>query len=285
MIRVFVAFIIFLPSLAWGSDGACARIVSLAPSVTEVLFELGIGDRVVGVTHYCRFPPEAQHREHIGGFYDINVEKIVSLRPDLVVALPEHASIRQTLERLRVPVLQVDHATVSGIKESFRTISHRCGNEDKADARLAELSRREESLRTRFDKPDALKTLVVVGRTHEGSSVSSIYVSGNDGFYSSVLSLLGMKNVNADSTISLPTISPEGILALNPDVIVEVVGQDDPIGVTDRKALWSRYPQLSAVKRDRVVVLSSDYATIPGPRYVELAEDLAQAVYGVGGEK
>ena len=257
MIRVFVAFILFLPSLAWGADGACARIVSLAPSVTEVLFELGIGDRVVGVTHYCRFPPEAKHREQIGGFYDINVEKIVSLRPDLVVALPEHASIRQTLERLRVPVLQVDHATVSGIKESFRAISNRCGNEEKADTRLAELSRREESLRARFYKSDALKTLVVVGRTH----------------------------VNVDSTISLPTISPEGILALNPDVIVEVVGQDDPIGAADRKALWKRYPQLPAVKRDRVVVLSSDYATIPGPRYVELAEDLARAVYGVGGEK
>ena len=285
MIRVFVAFIIFLPSLAWAADGRCSRIVSLAPSVTEVLFDVGLGDRVVGVTHYCRFPLEAKHREQIGGFYDINVEKIVSLRPDLVVALPEHASIRQALERLRVPVLQVDHATVSGIKESFRTISHRCGNEDKADARLAELSRREESLRTRFDEPDVLRTLVVVGRTHEGSSVSSIYVSGNDGFYSSVLSLLGMKNVNADSTISLPTISPEGILALNPDLIVEVVGQDDPIGAADRKALWNRYPQLPAVKRGRVVVLSSDYATITGPRYVELAEDLAQAVYRAGGEK
>jgi ABC-type Fe3+-hydroxamate transport system substrate-binding protein len=110
-------------------------------------------------------------------------------------------------------------------------------------------------------------------------------VSGKDGFYSSILSLLGMKNVNAESTISLPTISPEGILALNPEVIVEVVGQDDPMREEDRAALWKRYPQLPAVQKERVIVLSSDYATIPGPRYVNLAEDLARAVYRAEGER
>lgn len=285
MIRVLAALILLMPSVSWAADGSCSRIVSLAPSVTEVLFELGLGDKVVGVTHYCRFPPEAQKRERIGGFYDISIEKIVSLTPDVVVALPEHALTQQSLTRLQVPVLQVDHSTVSGIKESFRVISRRCGAESRADARLTELERREASLRTRFDRPDTLKTLVVVGRAYEGSSTSSIYVSGKDGFYSSILSLLGMKNVNAESTISLPTISPEGILALNPEVIVEVVGQDDLMREEDRTALWKRYPQLPAVQKERVIVLSSDYATIPGPRYVNLAEDLARAVYRAEGER
>src|SRR3954470_481013 len=102
--------------------GGAARVVSLAPSITEVLFELGLGDRVVGVTRYCVFPPEARAKPQIGGYYDPNYEAISAARPDLAVVLPEHAEIRKELEHLGLKVLTVDHTSVQGILASIQLI-------------------------------------------------------------------------------------------------------------------------------------------------------------------
>lgn len=283
MIRILACVMLFLPRLVWANDGTCQRIVSLAPSVTEVLYDVGLGDRVVGVTRYCRYPEVAQRLPKIGGFYDMSVESIVSLKPSLVVALAEHEGATRSLASLGVPTLVIDHTTPAGIKESFRKLGARCGIEARAATRVKAIERREASLRVSGQATPPLRALVVVGRANEGSSTSSIYVSGNDGFYSGILELLGIQNVNRDSTMTLPTLSPEGLLALKPDVILEVVGQDDPVMTSDRKSLWARYPQLPAVRDNRIFVLNADYATIPGPRYVQLAEDIRAMVLATGG--
>jgi iron complex transport system substrate-binding protein len=282
MIRLFAVIIVLLPRLVWASDGSCERIVSLAPSVTEVLYDVDLGERVVGVTRYCRYPEAAQKLPNIGGFYDMSVESIVALKPTLVVALAEHESVRRSLENLGVSTLAVDHTTPKGIKESFQKLGARCGVETEAAARVEALERREAALRFADRVVPPLRALVVVGRANEGSPTSSIYVSGNDGFYSGILELLGVLNVNNDATMTLPTLSPEGLLALKPDVILEVVGKDDPAVTTDRKQLWARYPQLPAVRNNRILVLDTDYATIPGPRYVQLAEDVHAMLRGTG---
>lgn len=283
MIRILACVMLFLPRLVWANDGTCQRIVSLAPSVTEVLYDVGLGDRVVGVTRYCRYPEAAQSLPKIGGFYDMSVESIVSLKPSLVVALAEHEGATRSLASLGVPTLIIDHTTPAGIKESFRKLGARCDIEERAATRVKAIERREASLRVCGQATPPLRALVVVGRANEGSSTSSIYVSGNDGFYSGILELLGIQNVNRDSTMTLPTLSPEGLLALKPDVILEVVGQDDPVMTSDRKSLWARYPQLPAVRDNRIFVLNADYATIPGPRYVQLAEDIRAMVLATGG--
>jgi ABC-type Fe3+-hydroxamate transport system substrate-binding protein len=178
--------------------------------------------------------------------------------------------------------MTVAHSNVAGIKESVQSIGERCGVQAEASRELAALSEREANLARVYTRPEPLHTLVAVGRTHEGSVVSGVYVSGKDGYYSSVLSLIGMRNVNDENTISLPTLSPEGLLALKPDAIVEVVGKDDPMQVEDLRALWGHYPQLPAVAKNRIAVLTADYATIPGPRYINLAEDIAAAIYSKG---
>jgi len=271
----------FLPSLA-RAEGPCSRIVSLAPSVTETLFSVDLGERVVGVTRYCTYPKEARAIQNIGGFYDINIETIVALRPDIVVGLPEHEASMNALRRLGVQVTTVDHSTIAGIKESIKSLGERCGAQSAASRELASLTSQEQELSRKYQRASPLRTLVAVGRTHEGDAVSGVYVSGKDGFYSSVLPLIGMRNVNDESTISLPTLSPEGLLALQPDAIVEIVGQDDPARVSHTRSFWERYPKLSAVANKRIVILTSDYAAIPGPRYVRLAEDIAHAMGGEG---
>src|SRR5258707_1060445 len=101
-----------LPS---GAPSGAARIVSLAPSITETLFELGLGDRVVGVTRYCTFPPEARTKPQVGGYYDPNFEAVTAARPDLVITLTEHHEVRNELGKLGLAFVTVDHTTVPGI--------------------------------------------------------------------------------------------------------------------------------------------------------------------------
>lgn len=256
-------------------QSSCARVVSLAPSITEVIFELGLGERLIGVTRYCRYPQHAQSIAKVGGFYDMSVENILSLKPTQVFGLRENAEIRASLRKFGVPTQEVDHTSVEGIKRSISTVGDVCGVEGRAREKLAELEAREKALLERRAGSPRYRTLVVVGRMHEGESLSGIYVSGKDGFYTGVIELLGMTNVNADPTVAVPMLSPEGLMALAPEAIVEIVNVDDPALRGAPSAVWNRFPKIPAVQNSRIFTLSDDYASIPGPRYILLAEKLA----------
>jgi iron complex transport system substrate-binding protein len=117
--------------------------------------------------------------------------------------------------------------------------------------------------------------MVVVGRAKLGNVSSDIYISGRDGFYSDVLRLLGAVNVNSALTVAVPSVSAEGIVSLNPDAIFEVVNVDDGDSVDERRAFWSRFARISAVVNNRVFILDDDFASIPGPRYIQLAKKLS----------
>jgi iron complex transport system substrate-binding protein len=265
---------------AAAEEGGCSRIVSLAPSVTEVVYELGLGDRLVGVTRFCRYPPQAQRVEKIGGLFDLNVEQIVTLKPTHVLALQESIDALAPLARFGIAIVQVDHRTVAGIRESFATIGEACDAQTRATAVLQDLEQREHDLQKKLEGAPSLKTLVVVGRTHEGSRLSGVYVSGNDGFYSDVLSLVGSTNVNQQRTIALPTLSPEGLLSLGAEAIIEIVSADDgPVDIGQLQSFWRQYSRIPAVTRGRVGIFSEDYASIPGPRYLLLAERFAKVLH------
>jgi iron complex transport system substrate-binding protein len=253
----------------------CARIVSLSPSITEVIFELGLGSKLVGVTRYCRYPAEAQSIAKVGGFYDMSIENIISLKPTQVFGLRENEEIRESLRKFGLPTSEVDHTTVEGIKRSISTIGEVCGVSSRAREKLATLEERERALRARRASAPLYRTLVVVGRMHEGESLSGIYISGKDGFYTGVIELLGMKNVNTDPTVAVPMLSAEGFMALAPEAIVEIVNVDDPALKGAPSAVWNRFPKVPAVKNSRIFTLSDDFASIPGPRYIDLAEKLA----------
>jgi iron complex transport system substrate-binding protein len=259
---------------------SCARIVSLAPSITETLYELGLGDRLVGVTRFCRYPTEAQKIEKVGGFFDVSIERLVTLKPTHVFALQESADALQLLQRFGITILKVDHRSLQGIRDSFSSVGEACGLRERAVAKLKELEQRESALKERLKGVFPLKALVVVGRTHEASRLSGVYVSGRDGVYSDLLSLIGSRNVNDHPTAALPTLSPEGLMSLGAEVIIEIADADDgPADVEKLQSLWKGYPGIPAVANGRVAILTEDYASIPGPRYILLAERFAKVLY------
>jgi len=270
----------FIVSTSSGeAEAPCARVVSLAPSLTEVLFELGLGRNVVGVTRFCRYPDEAKTIRSIGGFYDVSPEHVALLKPTRVFALAESGSSSVALRRAGISVVEVDHTGVQGIRESIETIARECGVQERAQARLTELRRLEDEVRARCDRGSQVlppRVLMVVGRIREGNSSSGLYISGRDGFYSDLLAMVGAVNVNRQSTIAVPSVSHEGLLTLNPDVVIEIVNVDDVFDERTAMALWNSLPSLPAVRDKKVFLLHDDFASVPGPRYILLAQKLSE---------
>jgi len=262
-------------------DAPPRRIVSLAPSITEVLFKLGLGNRVAGVTRYCDYPPEATEKPVVGGYFDVNYEMLLSLEADLVILLTEHQDALDRLEELGIKTLAVDHSRVTGILESVTAIANRSGEKERGvELRLA-LENRISKIRKGIS-PSPPRVLVAVGRLMNKSSGGEIFISGRDGFYDDLIALAGGVNAYREETLKFPAISDEGLVRLDPDIILEMV--PDLAGESDRESLmdlWRSKPGIRAVREGRVNILGEDYVVVPGPRFIDLLEDIAEIINSI----
>lgn len=259
----------------------CRRIVSLAPSITETLYALGLGDRVVGVTDFCRYPSEVQNKARIGGFYDPNFEAILVLKPDLVIMLEEHSELLPALRKLKIETLVVCHKTIPDIIESFRVIGRVCGRgaEGRQMARVFENRLADIQEKTRWlPRP---RVLFVTDRTLGCGRVADVYVAADDRYFDEIIKLAGGRNACEQRGARYPVVSAEGLLWLNPDVIVDLIPENHCAGL-DRSSIvadWNELAKIEAVKNGRVLVFGQDYACVPGPRFLQLVEELARALH------
>ena len=265
--------------------GAPHRIVSLAPSVTEVLLALDLEDRVVGVTRYCRWRGAAPSPPEVGGYLDINTEAIVALEPDLVVLIQDHDRTRDRFERLGLRTLQVDQRRVSTILDSIRTISSACGVPDRGTDLAREISDhlvRVESMTRGRRRP---RTLVVVGRDAGSRSLDTVWVAGRSTFYNDVLDLAGGVNVVEPSAVLYPEVSREGLLHLDPDVILDLLADlgDRRIDPATALADWNEQAGLRAVREGRLYQVEHPWAVVPGPRIADLVEEVARLLHPEAG--
>lgn len=256
--------------------GGAARIVSLAPSITEVLFELGLGDRVVGVTRYCVYPPEALKKPQMGGYYDPNYEAVTAARPDVVFLLPEHVDVRRELENLHFRTLTVDHTTVAGILASVRQVADACGVPERGSALHDRLQARIRAVGARTAGRTKPRVLISIGRMAGDSSINRITIVGRKGYFEELVGMAG--GVNAfEGDIAFPALSAEGVLQANPDVIVDLWPdlKEKNIDPEPVRKQWMEIPGLRA----RIAVVGESYAMVPGPRVVLLLEDFARAFH------
>ncbi len=264
-----------------GHEAPCKRIVSLAPSVTESLFALGLGDRVVGVTRYCRFPPAARDKAKIGGYFDPNYEAIVALRPDLVVLLAEHGQAAEDLAALGLRTLELDHQSVRGILLSLERLGRACGRRQEAERLVRGIEGEMARVRARRREGPRPRVLVVVGRAYGTGTLRDVYVAGRKSFYHRLIELAGGENACKEERIRFPAYSAEGILRLDPDLIVELIPDLEEKGLNRKTVLgdWRRsLPGMGAVKENHVALLTGDYTVIPGPRFIRTVEGLAERV-------
>lgn len=264
-------------SQAARGEGPYTRIVSTSPSTTEILFALGLGDRVVGVSRFCLYPPETQARMKVGGYLDPNFEAIIGLRPDLIVLRGENPDIVASFNRLGVKTLAVRHNSIDGIIQSIESIGDACDAGDEARKLTGELSQRIAAIEKRTAGKPRPRVLVVAERTLGAGKVENAFVAGGDGFINGVLRLAGGQNACPDGTAGYPVVSPEGILKMNPDVIVDLIAKRQQGGLSMQEILgdWETLPEVKAVRRGRVYLIDDDFAFVPGPRFVQLVEKLA----------
>jgi len=260
--------------------GKYKRIVSLAPSITEMLFALGLGDRIVGVTEYCDYPKEALNITKIGGYYNPNYEAVVALKPDLIVMLPGHKKPKKYLTGFGFNTLVVKNESIPGILESILDIGGICDKEDKAVKIVGDIKKRLSKIKSETKNLQHPTVMISVGRNMGSGNLQGVYIACNDGFYSSMVTLAGGINACKGGIARFPSISKEGIIRLNPEIIIDMIPDLKKNGWKEKNVLkeWETLSSVSAVKNKSVHVFGEGYAVIPGPRFVLIVEDMAKAI-------
>jgi iron complex transport system substrate-binding protein len=260
------------------------RIVSFAPSATEILYELGLGDKVRGVTRFCKYPPEAGQKEKIGGQADRNYEAVVRLKPDLAVILKEQRDMIAFFDRYSIRYVTVGSDSVDEILESILSVADACSVAERGRAIVENLRERMEPVkdvdndnRIRGDKP---KVLLCVSRDGTGTgAIGKCFVAGTASFYDRLISVAGGTNVMSGVNQAYPTITAEAVIRLAPNVIIDIsMSYGDNQRQQKNCGDWRSLKTVPAVKAGRIYCLSGDYLTIPGPRAALILEDIKNAL-------
>lgn len=249
------------------------RIISLAPSITETLCALDLYDNIVGVTNFCDYPPSVKTIEKVGTYTEPNGEKIFSLRPDLVILVQEHEKIKQFLLHHNIPFLEIQNNTLESICNSFITIGRRCGRQKEADSLVKTFEPYLDPAPPGGHCQPSL--LICIGRDAPGSgTITRIYAAGKHTFYTELLEAAGASNCYSDTTLRYPQLSREGIIALRPDIIIDIAPSMRSISDKALVRDWQHLSMVPAVHNNMVFCIDQDFATIPGPRLLLLGLEI-----------
>ena len=266
--------------LAVTLQAAPARIVSTFPSVTEALFALGAGDRVVGVSTYCRYPPAALALPKIGTYTKPDAEKIALLRPDLVIIERSASGLADRLASLKINYAAVKTGSLAEVYSMILDIGRAIGSPERAEKLNADIRARLDRVRAEAQSRPHPKVLIVVGRA-PGMLTDLIAVSPGT-YLGELLEIAGGTNIMTGTAIAYPHISLEIVLRLNPDVILDTsnMGDGDPAVQIERlREPWMARSDLSAVRNHKVFGLVSEALVTPGPRLPDAVELLRSKLY------
>ena len=258
--------------------GACERIVTLAPSATEALFALGLGSKVVGVTRFDAFPAEVKEIPKVGGYLDPDFEAILRLRPTLVVVTQENEQVIAWLMRLKLPHVVVDQNRLAGVEASFLRLGERCQRQSEAQKLVQGLQADLARLRLTLAEKSRPKVLISMNRPLN-EPIRELFIAGPGTYLDELITLAGGVNVYQGS-LPYPILSREGILRLNPEVILDLVPERGTLPPAQALAPWEALTGLQAVANHRVHLVEADYFALPGPRIPLALADLTRYLHG-----
>lgn len=254
------------------------RIISLAPSITETLFAVDAGDKVIAVTDYCQYPARVKNLPKVGGYLDPNLEQIVRLKADLVILLERQYALNQQLQQLGIRTLSIDNSSLQGIRQSITDIAAAVDKTNKAQSLLSDFDSRLEAIRHAVEAQPRPRVLIAIAHSSNTNYLDKVYIAGQQDFYNDLLPFVGATNVYQGNQLRVPALSTEGLLRLNPEVIIDIF-PDSAVYSPDIATLqqqWQRLDKINAIQNDQLHIIQADYAVIPGPRIIHLAEDLAR---------
>lgn len=250
------------------------RVVSLVPAVTEMLFAVGAGPQVVGVSSYDKHPAEVATRTRVGALLDPDLERILSLKPALVVSYASQTTLHDQLRRVGIQVLPYRHGGIGDTLATMEEVGRRTGHDAAGRAAAQVLRAQLTGIRMRVEAAPRPKALLVFGR--EPGTLRQIWASGGVGFLHELLDVAGADNVFADTARENVQIGSEQVLARRPEVIVELRAEARP---AESPSPWLALPGVPAVAASRILTLQGDQFVVPGPRLGAAAEALARALH------
>ncbi|MFM8535581.1 MAG: ABC transporter substrate-binding protein [Acidimicrobiia bacterium] len=255
------------------------RIVSLVPNVTEILFAIGAGPQVVAVSTYDVEPPEVRSLPTVGALVDPDTEKIISLRPDLVITYGSQTDLHAQLNAANLPHFDYRHGGLDHIFVTMRALGARTGHVAGAEQAARTLQAAIDAVKQRVAGKPRPRTLLVFGR--EPGSLRNIYASAGRGFLHDMLVAAGGDDVLSDIDRESAQVNTELILARAPEVIIEL-NSANRLNDADLKqvvAPWLALSTVPAVKNKRVLVVMGSGLTVPGPRVAEGLDKIARALH------
>ena len=255
------------------------RIVSLVPALTEMLYALGAGPRVVAVSSYDEFPAEVKSLPKVGALLDPDMERILALRPDLVIVYGSQTDVQAQLARAGIRVFNYRHAGLAGVLNTLKELGAAVGRASEGERLTRDTRAQLDAIQARVRGRPKPRTLLVFER--DPASLRGVYVSGGVGFLHEMLEIAGGVNVFADVARESVQPSIETMLARAPEVILEVrvKGLLAPADIAEAKRVWGALASVPAVQRGRIQILYGDHLVVPGPRVVQGTEAFAKALH------
>lgn len=253
-------------------DAPPVRIVSLAPNITEILFAIGLDNEVVGVTSYCDYPATALTKEKVGDTITPNLEKIIALKPDLVIVTTasQLESLTRQLDKLAVPVYVTNPRTITDIVETIRQLGEVTGRQAEATELATGMESRITRIRNRVGRLPRVRTLYLL-------QVNPLISAGKKTFLNDLIDIAGGISISGGEETDYPQFSRETVLARAPEVIL--VPDHHGNGVPDEKTLRKVFAATPAIRNERIFRVNPDWVDRPGPRIVDGLEQFAQALH------
>jgi len=249
------------------------RIISLAPSITEILFALGLRQEIIGVTNFCDYPEEVATKPRIGGFVNPDLEKIVSLKPDLVIAIADgnRWDTIQRLSDLGFPIYTIDPKGFDGVIQTIRNLGEITGKKEEATALVRRMTKKKEKVvtLTRF-----LSRPTVFFQVGDAPMITV----GKGTLANDLIRLAGGRSISENEPLRYPPYGIETILSKAPEIII-FSSMDNRKNYSDLIRMWQTWKGIPAVKSNSIYVIDSNLVDRPGPRVIEGLEALARLIH------
>ena len=261
------------------TQSAARRVVSLVPNVTEMLFAVGAGAQVVGVSSYDDFSPEAKSLPRVGALLDPDVERVLALRPDLVIVYGSQSALETQFARAGIRVYSYRHAGVDNVLQTIRNVGRLTGHAVESERVVRDMQSQFDTVRARVRGQPRPRTMLVIGR--DAGTLRGVYASGGVGFLHELLDTAGGDDAFADMKREAVQPSNETMIARAPQVIVELHAIAQPAGdvLQRERAVWNALASVPAVRNNRVYLLYGSYLMAAGPRLGRAAETLARVLH------
>lgn len=262
-------------------DSIPKRIISLAPSITETVFAVGAGQQLVAVTDFCQYPTEAQDLPSIGGYLDPSLSQIISQQPDLVIMLDRQQTLNKQLQQLGIPTLLVNNARLDGILASILQIGAASGYKPQAQQLQKQLHQQIHTVKQQVADKPRKDTLLAIAHFTNSKQLDLVYIAGQQDFYNDILQLAGGRNVYQDKRLKVPAVSMEGLLRMNPEVIIDIFpdASAHPADLQKVRQQWLQLTAVRAIEQQQLHFIEAGYATVPGPRIIQLLTDIAKLLH------